>query len=87
MKDEAPVGWLGYRLSLVRRSTPRSISAFAMSYQAKHKDYPRLGSVVGYSAVKAAAAALRRAGTTDTERLVAAMVGLAVDTPFGKVTF
>src|SRR4029453_2526831 len=50
-------------------------------------DYPRLGSVVGYSAVKAAAAALRKANSTDSEKLVAAMKNLDVDTPFGKVTF
>jgi branched-chain amino acid transport system substrate-binding protein len=42
---------------------------------------------VGYSAVKAAAAAIRKAGATDTEKLVAAMRGLAFDSPFGKVSF
>src|SRR4029453_7247020 len=50
-------------------------------------DYPRLGSVVGYSAVKAAAGALKKANSTDSEKLVAAMRNLDVDTPFGKVTF
>jgi branched-chain amino acid transport system substrate-binding protein len=43
--------------------------------------------VVGYSAVKAAAAAIRRAGSTDTDKLVAAMSGLTFESPFGKVTF
>ena len=43
--------------------------------------------MVGYSAVKAAAAAIRKAGSTDTEKLVAAMSGLAVETPFGPVSF
>jgi branched-chain amino acid transport system substrate-binding protein len=86
MKDEAPVGWwvTGYPWYAINAPEHQR---FRDAYQAKYKDYPRLGSVVGYSTVKAAAAALRRAGTTDTERLVAAMVGLAVDTPFGKVTF
>ena len=30
---------------------------------------------------------MRKAGSTDTEKLVAAMSGLTFDSPFGKVTF
>ena len=37
--------------------------------------------------MKAAAAAIRKAGSTDTDKLVAAMSGLTFDSPFGKVTF
>jgi branched-chain amino acid transport system substrate-binding protein len=86
LKDEAPVGWwvTGYPWYAI--DTPEH-KRFVDAYQAKYKDYPRLGSVVGYSTVKAAAAALRRAGSTDTEKLVAAMSGLAFDTPFGKLNF
>ena len=69
------------------RSTRRTHKRFRDAYQAKYKDYPRLGSVVGYTTVKTAAAAIRKAGSTDTEKLVAAMNGLAVDTPFGRITF
>ena len=39
------------------------------------------------SAVKAAAAAIRKAGSTDTEKLVAAMIGLSFESPFGKISF
>ena len=60
---------------------------FRSAYQAKFNDYPRLGSVVGYSTVKSAAAAIARAGSTDTEKLVAAMEGLTFETPFGSVTY
>jgi len=86
LKDEAPVGWwvTGYPWYAIDTPAHRR---FRDAYQAKYKDYPRLGSVVGYSTVHAAAAALRKAGSTDTEKLVAAMRGLAFDTPFGKVTF
>ena len=34
-----------------------------------------------------AAAAIRKAGSTDTEKLVAAMQGLVVDTPFGRISY
>src|SRR6266536_5044407 len=57
---------------------------FRDAYQAKFNDYPRLGSVVGYTTIVAAAAAIRKAGSTDTEKVVAAMEGLAIDSPFGK---
>ncbi len=86
LKDEAPVGWwvTGYPWYAI--DTPEH-KRFRDAYQAKFKDYPRLGSVVGYSAVRAAAAALQKAGSTDPEKLVAAFTGLGVDTPFGRVTF
>src|SRR5437764_782663 len=86
LKDEAPAGWYvtGYPWYAIETAEHRK---FRDAYRAKFNDYPRLGSVVGYSAVKAAAAAIRKAGSTDTEKLVAAMSGLAFDSPFGKITF
>ena len=86
LKEEAPVGWwvTGYPWYAIDTAEHRR---FRDAYQAKFNDYPRLGSVVGYSAVKAAAAAIRKAGSTDAEKLVAAMSGLAFDSPFGRITF
>ena len=86
LKDEAPVGWwvTGYPWQAI--DTPEH-KRFRDAYQARFKDYPRLGSVVGYSAVKAVAAAIRKAGSTDTEKLVAAMSGLTFASPFGPVSF
>ena len=86
LKDEAPVGWFVTGYPWYAIETPEH-KRFRDAYQAKFHDYPRLGSVVGYSAVKSAAAALARARSTDTEKLVAAMRNLDVDTPFGKVTY
>jgi branched-chain amino acid transport system substrate-binding protein len=86
LKDEAPAGWYvtGYPWSAI--TTPEH-KRFLAAYQARYNDYPRQGSVVGYSAVMSIAAAMRKAGSTATEKLVAAMAGLVVDTPFGKVTY
>jgi branched-chain amino acid transport system substrate-binding protein len=86
LKEEAPAGWYvtGYPWSAI--ATPEH-KRFLDAYQAKYKDYPRQGSVVGYSVVMTAAAAIRKARSTDTAKLVAAMPGLVVETPFGKVTF
>ena len=86
LKDEAPIGWFvtGYPWYAIETPAHRR---FRDAYQQKYNDYPRLGSVVGYSAVKTAATALQRAGATDTDKLVAAMQDLPVDTPFGTVTY
>ena len=83
LKDEAPNGWIvtGYPWYGVK--TPEH-KAFLAAYQAKFKDYPRLGSVVGYSAIYSIAEGARKAGSTDTEKLIAAFKGLELMSPFGK---
>ncbi|MEP7208455.1 MAG: ABC transporter substrate-binding protein [Casimicrobiaceae bacterium] len=86
LKDEAPVGWWVTGYPWYGIDTPEH-TRFRKAYEARYNDYPRLGSVVGYSAVKAAAAALAKAGSTDTEKLVDAFSGLTFDTPFGKIMF
>jgi|ADGO01.1.fsa_nt_gi amino acid/amide ABC transporter substrate-binding protein, HAAT family (TC 3.A.1.4.-) len=53
----------------------------------KFNDYPRLGSIVGYSTVLSAAEAIKKAGSLDTEKLVAAMSGLQHMTPMGMITY
>src|SRR5213595_1400609 len=72
LKDEAPVGWYvtGYPWNAI--ATPEH-KRFLDAYQAKFKDYPRQGSVVGYSAVMSVAAAMRKAKSTDADKLVVAM--------------
>jgi branched-chain amino acid transport system substrate-binding protein len=86
LKGEAPKGWLVTGYPWYAIDTPEH-KAFLDAYQKKFHDYPRLGSVVGYSTMMTAAAALRKAGSTDTDALVKAMAGLTIDTPIGKVTY
>src|SRR5512141_2196509 len=71
LKDEAPVGWIvtGYPWDAI--DTPAH-KAFVEAYKKKYNDYPRLGSVVGYVTIKSAVAAIAKAKSTDTEKLVAA---------------
>ena len=86
LKDETPEGWIvtGYPWNQIR--TPEH-DAFLKAYQAKFNDYPRLGSIVGYASMKAVAAILARANSTDTEKLVDAAEGLGMSTPLGPITF
>ena len=86
LKDEAPVGWYVTGYPWYGITTPEH-KKFLDTYQAKYKDYPRLGSVVGYSTVMSAVAVMKKAGSLDQEKLLAAMANLPVGTPFGNVTF
>ena len=86
LKDEAPNGWIVTGYPWYGITTPAH-QAFMKAYQAKYNDYPRLGSVVGYSMIKSAAAGIAKAGSTDADKLVTAFKGLPVDTPFGKITY
>jgi branched-chain amino acid transport system substrate-binding protein len=86
LKDEAPQGWYVTGYPWYGIDTPEH-RAFLSAYEKRWNDYPRAGSVVGYTALMAAAAAIRKAGSTDSEKLVEAMKGLRVDTPFGGIVF
>jgi branched-chain amino acid transport system substrate-binding protein len=48
---------------------------------------PVLGSLIGYVTYLSVAEVLRKAGGTETPKLVAAFKGLKVDTPIGPITF
>ncbi len=86
LKDETPEGWLVTGYPWYGIDTPEH-KAFFIAYHGKYKDYPRLGSVVGYATIKALEAGLRMANSTDTEKLIAAFKGLQFTTPFGKANF
>lgn len=86
LKDEAPVGWYvtGYPWYAIK--TPEH-EKFLAAYQKKFNDYPRLGSIVGYSTIIAAAAGAKKAGATDAESMAKAFEGLDFMSPLGKVVF
>lgn len=84
LKDEAPVGWIatGYPWADIKDDAHK---AFVAAYQKRWKDYPRVGSIVGYNTALTLVAAIKKAGSTDTEALVKAMEGLDIVTPMGKI--
>lgn len=86
LKDETPEGWLVTGYPWYEINTPEH-KAFISAYDAKFKDYPRLGSVVGYASIKSLAEGIKKANSTDTEKLVSAFQGLNVVTPFGKIVY
>jgi branched-chain amino acid transport system substrate-binding protein len=86
LKDETPQGWVvtGYPWQSIATSEHQ---AFLDAYRKKYDDYPRLGSVVGYTTIKSAAAGIAKAGSTDTEKLVEAFKGLKLTGPFGPFEY
>jgi branched-chain amino acid transport system substrate-binding protein len=86
LKSETPNGWIVTGYPWYGIQTPEH-KAFFLAYHGKYKDYPRLGSVVGYSLIKSLAAGIAKAKSTETEKLITAFGGLSVETPFGKAVF
>jgi len=86
LKDEAPVGWVvtGYPW---QADNPPQNKAFVADYQKHYNEVPKLGSIVGYLTIKSLVAGIAKAGSTDTEKLVDAFRGLALDGPFGPFVF
>jgi branched-chain amino acid transport system substrate-binding protein len=86
LKDEAPVGWFVTGYPWEEITTPEH-KAFVAAYQKRWNDYPRLGSVVGYVTMTSLAAGIAKAGSTDTDKLIAAFRGLKVASPFGPFEY
>jgi branched-chain amino acid transport system substrate-binding protein len=86
LKDETPKGWIvtGYPWDQI---DTKEHASFATNYYKKFKENPKLGSVVGYATMQAIFAGIKKAGTTDNEKLIVAMRGLKFSTPFGPAEF
>ena len=86
LKDEAPVGWVatGYPWYDLKDGANK---VFVDAYKAKFNEGPKIGSLVGYMTVKSIAAAIAKAGSTETDAIKEAFKGLGVDTPVGQITF
>ena len=86
LKDETPPGWIVTGYPWEQISTPVH-DKFVDSYRRRFNDTPRLGSVVGYTTFMSIVEAIRKAGSTDTEKLIKAFRGLKVQTVFGPITY
>jgi branched-chain amino acid transport system substrate-binding protein len=86
LRDETPKGWIvtGYPWDQIDN---RDHASFAANYYKRYKESPKVGSVVGYASMQAIFAAIKKAGSTDNEKLVTAMRGLKFSTPFGPAEF
>jgi len=86
LKDETPNGWVVTGYPWYGVDIPAH-KPFLDAYQKAFGTYPRLGSVVGYAMIQSVAEGIKKAGGTDTAKMIAAFKGLKVDTPFGTITY
>ncbi len=84
--EETPPGWIVTGYPWASLDTPAHV-AFREAYQKKFNDYPRMGSVVGYSLIQAIAAGISRAGGMTPDRLAGGFAGATFETPFGAAMF
>ena len=85
LKDEVPEGWIvtGYPWDEI--TEPRH-KAFVDAYQAKFKETPRLGSLLGYMVLYMIRDTIERAGSVESDALVTAFKDAKYDTIIGPVT-
>lgn len=86
LKTEAPEGMLvtGYPWYDIDAPAHKE---FVTRFQQKYDRHPVLGSLVGYITYLSVFEAIRKAGSTDTDKLVAAFKGLKVETPIGPISY
>ncbi|MBO6519500.1 MAG: ABC transporter substrate-binding protein [Rhodospirillales bacterium] len=86
LKDEAPKGWIVTGYPWYAIDTPEH-NAFKAAYEKRWGETLKMGSLVGYNTLLSIAALLEKSGSTDTDKMVAAMKGLEVSTPQGKIVY
>ena len=88
LADEAPEGWIvtGYPWYDFTEADGDN-KVFVDAYQARFNETPKLGSLVGYMTAETVAAAIHKAGSTESDAIRMAFEGLDVTTPVGDITF
>ena len=84
LKDETPEDWIitGYPWEQI---TDPAHKAFVDAYKAKFNDTPRLGSMLGYLIVYMVRDLINKAGSSDTDKLLAALNDMKFETIAGPV--
>ena len=85
--DEMPAGVVGFnRGEFFCVDTP-GMKDFVARYQKEYGEYPTAYSVFGYEAVYSLKQAMEKAGSTDREKVAAALSGMEFTGPRGKLHF
>jgi branched-chain amino acid transport system substrate-binding protein len=85
LKDETPEGWIvtGYPWEQI---TNPAHKAFVDAYRAKFNDTPRLGSFLGYVVTYIVRDMINKAGSLETDKLIAALNDTTFETIVGPAT-
>jgi branched-chain amino acid transport system substrate-binding protein len=84
--DETPEGWIATGYPWKQVTTPAN-RAFVEAYQARFKERPGMGSVVGYALIQAIAAGITKSGGTGSEAMAEGFAEARLATPFGEAIF
>ncbi len=76
--------WLSGLYWFQANTSPENVK-FVEAYAHKYKIFPDFNAHGGYAGVKAYAAAVKRAGSTDKKKVIKALEGLTLDLPVGTV--
>jgi branched-chain amino acid transport system substrate-binding protein len=83
---ETPEGiWASSNYAFYHPDTPANRD-FVARYKARTGDLPPSGAVFGYTGTYFLVEAIRKAKSTDTEKVIDALEGLTVETPIGPLT-
>jgi branched-chain amino acid transport system substrate-binding protein len=82
--DELPPGWIVLGYPGEQDTRPQHLKFFR-AYRDRFGSEPDAAALIGYMGMQAIAAAIRRAGSVETEPLIAGLRGLTYDSPIGPV--
>uniref|UniRef100_A0A7C4MM92 ABC transporter substrate-binding protein n=1 Tax=Desulfatirhabdium butyrativorans TaxID=340467 RepID=A0A7C4MM92_9BACT len=86
LKDKMPENiWVGTRYWFAANDSPVN-KAFVDAYMKRYNVYPSYNAHGAYAALKTYAAAAKKANSIDKEKIVAALEGLTIEVPVGKIT-
>ncbi len=84
LSTQLPKGiWMGGLYWFEANSTPTN-QQFVAAYTARHRVFPDFNAHGGYAGVKTYAEAVKKAGSTDKDKVIKALEGLVVDLPQGR---
>lgn len=83
LKDEMPEGIYGSAYYLPYYPETKENLEFAKKYMDRTKEFASNGSLSGYNVVNFLAAAIKKAGSANTEKVIDAIRGLSLNTPIG----
>jgi branched-chain amino acid transport system substrate-binding protein len=86
MGKEMPTGIIADQRYYFHWPNSTKNQEFVTAYLAKNKEYPSAWSAQGYDGVYFLAEAIKKAGSLDKEKVIAALEGLTINSPRGKAT-
>jgi branched-chain amino acid transport system substrate-binding protein len=84
--NEVPKGIIADQRYYFHWPNSKKNQEFVKAFLGKNKEYPSAWAAQGYDGVYFLAEAVKKAGSTDAEKVIAALEGLTIDAPRGKAT-